>query len=643
MRGIAQDRGGKWLPVIGCIGLGLLLTACGGDSSNRKEGTPPSVGGGTPPVQATLQGTAAIGQAIANATITASCQDGSGFTLSPVTTDSNGKWSGKVENDQLPCLLELSGGTPAIELTSMAFTAGTTNISPLTQLALVMAKTDAELDWKPTVANWPSEAEVNSAATELVNALKEKGYAPDSLQGNPFGTEFDADGTGWDALLDAIRELVEDPAGAIDGYDALAQLLAEGNLNTLPDHEEQNNPELPANLDVLTRYAGTYTVIGSGTGDPGYCGSCGIANRDHSRGTVTITAQGDIDFDDGINLAATDIVAIYDRKNIDFDRRIAVNFGESDSDERVRLYLNSDLDVVEIIHDDGQGTTTRALIQEETVSPEVQASIDSADFGANANPTQAEFLALMTATWPVAIYETPESNPQWYGEGSLTISGSTADWMMELKGADGSIISSLQSSGALTGALTPFSEEDYGFGPIYMPGQLFINQGTGITEFLNTFAEWDSGLIEGNAGGNGEVKFRNSMEAYGSGVPDIFVDLAGTWSGSAQVSCNGPFGPFSTVTNTMVITAGGHFTLDGETQLCGGTFPQELEWGGNNDFLIPGVEESDGAFLMHIDAQDFVNVSAGKIQVRFNEDMTVKSLSAWVSGELFELRDAVKQ
>tara|TARA_Y100001934_G_scaffold226357_1_gene271494 strand:- start:8398 stop:8679 length:282 start_codon:yes stop_codon:yes gene_type:complete len=93
----------------------------------------------------------------------------------------------------------------------------------------------------------------------------------------------------------------------------------------------------------------------------------------------------------------------------------------------------------------------------------------------------------------------------------------------------------------------------------------------------------------------------------------------------------------------MVITAGGHFTLDGETQLCGGTFPQELEWGGNNDFLIPGVEESDGAFLMHVDAQDFVNVSAGKIQIRFNEDMTVKSLSAWVGGELFELRDAVKQ
>ncbi|WP_197477408.1 hypothetical protein, partial [Alcanivorax sp. HI0044] len=129
-------------------------------------------------------------------------------------------------------------------------------------------------------------------------------------------------------------------------------------------------PELPANLDVLTDFAGTYTVIGNATGDPGYCASCGTANRDHVRGSVIISAQGDIDFDTGISFVATDIVAIYDRKNVAADRRVAVNYGLSDSDERVRVYLNADGDVMEIIHDDGQGTTTRALIQEDSSDPE---------------------------------------------------------------------------------------------------------------------------------------------------------------------------------------------------------------------------------------------------------------------------------
>ncbi|WP_062810779.1 hypothetical protein [Alcanivorax sp. NBRC 102028] len=641
MKAKGQSRAKKWLPGTGIIGLGLMLAACGGDGMASS----PADQGGAPTTDATLQGTAAVGQAIANATVTATCKDGSGFTLSPVTTDNNGKWSGQIDSDQLPCVLELSGGTPAIDLTSMAFAPGTTNISQLTQLALAMAGTDANLNWKTTVANWPTKAQVDAAVSDFVQTLKEKGYVPASLKGDPFGTPFDANGTGWDAVLDSIRELVENPSGSIDGYEELAQLLAEGNLDSLPDYDTQGDPELPANLNVLTDYAGTYTVMGSGSGDPGYCGSCGVANRDHSRGTVIITAQGDIDFDDGILLPATDIVAIYDRKNVDADRRIAVNFGESDSDERVRLYLNADLDVMEIIHDDGQGTTTRALIKEETAEPAVEASVDSADLGANSSPTQAEFLTLMTATWPVAIYQTPSSSPQWYGQGALTISGSTTNWMMELQGADGSTISSVHSSGALPGTvLTPFSETDYGFGPIYMPGHLFINQGTAITEFLNTYAEWDSGLIEGSAGGNGEVKFRNSMVAYGAAVPDVFTDLAGTWSGTASVACGGnPYVITDTVTNTMTITAQGHFTLQGQTQLCGGTFPQEMEWGGNDDFLIPGPEESDGAYLMHIDAQDFANVSAGKIQIRFNDDMTVKSLSAWVNGELFEMKNATRQ
>lgn len=512
------DKQLSWTGIsIGAVGISLLLNACGGGSNSSSSTDSDSDKQQT--VVAGLQGTAAIGQAIVGATLTATCQDGSGFTTSPITTDNHGKWQGSVASNQLPCLLQLSAGTPAIELSSMAFAEGTVNISPLTQLVLAIATHDAESGWVPNKSEWPDQASVDSAAQALSATLKNKGYAPATLSGSPFTTTFDADGTGWDAVLDALRELVEDPAGTIAGYEALAQLLADGNLNALPDYESSGSGESPA-------------------------------------------------------------------------------------------------------------------------TPE---AVGPADLGNDSAPAAAAFMTLMTASWPVAIYEVPESNPEWYGKGSLTISGSVDNWIMELRGADGNIISSLYAQGAFTSALRPFSELTLGGNTIYMPGQIFINKGTVIGEYLNAFVEWDSGLIEGSAGGNGEVKFRNSLLAYGASVPETLSDLAATWTATTNVYCNGPYSAPTTVTNSVTITAAGHITLDGKTQLCGGAFPQELSWGGNNDFLIPGPEDSDGVYLMHIDAQDTVNVSAGLLQIHLNQDMSVRNFKGWVAGELFELKNPVRQ
>ena len=501
---------------LGVVALGMMLAACGGDgsSSGGSESSPrPSAS------TQQMQGTAAVGQAIQNATVTAICQDGSGFTVSPVTTDAQGKWSGKVASGQWPCLLRLQGGSPAVQLSSMAFTAGTANITPLTDLALVMAGADADMSWAGDSSGWPDKASIQASATSLMAALKDKGYAGPTLSGSPFTSAFDANGTGWDAVLDNLRALVEDPSGAIDGYQALARMLAEGNLNSLPDHEG-----------------------GSGTTDPA-----------------------------------------------------------------------------------------------------AQAPVGSADLGSDPSPEKAAFFEIVSKSWPVAIYQVPATNPEWYGLGSLNIGGTTSNWTMELKGADGSTISSLSASGSISSALSPFYATDFGPLVVYQPGQVFINKGTDVSEFLNSFEYWDSGLIKGSAGGFGQVYFRNSVEAYGAVPPDVFEDLAGTWSGTAQVLCDGPYGPANTVTNTMTITRDGHFTLQGQTQLCGGELPQEMEWGGNDDFLIPGPEPSDGAYLMHIDIENFPNVSEGKVQIRFNEDMTVQGLSGWVGGELFEMRNARKQ
>src|SRR5690606_14462959 len=114
---------------------------------------------------------------------------------------------------------------------------GTANISPLTHLALVMTKADVDFNWTANTANWPTKTLLDTSAATFLQALKDKGYADAGLSGNPFTTAFNANGTGWDAVLDNIRELVEDPAGSINGYDALAQLLADGNIDSLPDYE----------------------------------------------------------------------------------------------------------------------------------------------------------------------------------------------------------------------------------------------------------------------------------------------------------------------------------------------------------------------------------------------------------------------
>ncbi|WP_272962772.1 hypothetical protein [Alcanivorax jadensis] len=354
----------------------LAVAGCGGDgTSNRAADAGNGAGEGpsTPP-SASLVGTAAVGAAIVGGTVIASCEDGSGFD-SAVITSANGTWSGEIaDSASLPCVFTVTGGTPSITLRSYVAQPGIVNITPITDMVLALATGLADGSWVGMPASWPEAATIESKKAELLTAMTNAGFSLPA--GDPFTTAL-VIGDDWDQVLDAIQEAIDDDPSIAD-YSALLNLVKDGNLNQFPDapeEEEPVDPELPANLDVLTDYAGTYTVIGSGEGDPGYCASCGTATRDHERGTVTISPQGDIDFDIGISFTVDDIVEIYDRKTVDADRRVAVNYGQSDSDERVRLYLNTDLEVMEIIHDDGAGATTRALIQEESTDPEPGAEL----------------------------------------------------------------------------------------------------------------------------------------------------------------------------------------------------------------------------------------------------------------------------
>lgn len=93
------------------------LVACGGGTST----------GGSP--AGTVSGTAAVGAALANASITLTCKNGSGSA----TANANGAYSATFAFDG-PCSITATGG--AITIHSFAAGAGTFNVTPLTELLL---------------------------------------------------------------------------------------------------------------------------------------------------------------------------------------------------------------------------------------------------------------------------------------------------------------------------------------------------------------------------------------------------------------------------------------------------------------------------------------------------------------------------
>ena len=199
----------------------LALSGCGGSSG----------GGGGGSSAPTLSGTAAVGAAIVGGTVTARCSDGSSFTQT-VTTDANGNWSGTLNSGVLPCALRVTGGTPPDTLYSYASTTGTVNITPLTTLALAQATSQQPADWFAAFDGTP--VDVDTAADEVLDALNDASFDFPAT-GNPFTTPFVADGTGWDGLLDDLRQAITDDPALAD-LDALVTLVKDGNLGTsIPD------------------------------------------------------------------------------------------------------------------------------------------------------------------------------------------------------------------------------------------------------------------------------------------------------------------------------------------------------------------------------------------------------------------------
>lgn len=175
---------------LACAGA-LLLAACGGGGGG---------GGGV-----TLRGTAATGTAMGGATITAVGADGQAATD---TAAADGTFS-VTGGLKFPAMLRAQGG--GVTQFSWAHKAGRANITPLSTLAL-MVQPAVPNDLPGVFANWSATApEVTEAGMAAAQAVVNKNLqAQMTTNGLAFASydfrsaNFAADGTGLDALLDAL-------------------------------------------------------------------------------------------------------------------------------------------------------------------------------------------------------------------------------------------------------------------------------------------------------------------------------------------------------------------------------------------------------------------------------------------------------
>ena len=148
----------------------LALAACGGGGGSSTDSAAP---GAT--ASLTLTGTAATGQAIANAVVEAKCHIGTGTGVTKV----DGSYSIDIAGGSLPCVLEVR---PAAGATLHAVAEGsgtgtaTVNVTPLTELVAAHATRGAPADlfasFDAAAQSKVNAAAVNAAMATLVAALQ---------------------------------------------------------------------------------------------------------------------------------------------------------------------------------------------------------------------------------------------------------------------------------------------------------------------------------------------------------------------------------------------------------------------------------------------------------------------------------------
>lgn len=275
----------------------VALVGCDDDSASAPAG---------------LSGTAAVGAPIVGGTVTARCVDAD--TDVTAVTSTSGKYTIlgtaiKAAGGVAPCALKVAGGTVngaayADTLYSIAERIGTTNITPLTNLAVAKAAAGGGLtspaDFFDDTITTPIDvdaiiAQLDAAQAALEAELKEA-TGKTSVPFNIFTTSFAADGkSAYDVWLDSLQEALTD-AGI--SYSSLLTGFATGGtfpVITIDVTPITGGGGTTGTLTVSVKVAGISQVVTSITGVPRpasqseFCGGTG-GWTDYASTGFTITS-----------------------------------------------------------------------------------------------------------------------------------------------------------------------------------------------------------------------------------------------------------------------------------------------------------------------------------------------------------------
>jgi len=213
-------------------GLCITLLGCGG-------------GGGTAALGSTLSlnGTAATGAAIANATVRFRCNSTAAIVSATATTDASGAYSKTIADAAYPCLLQVTD-SKGNQLHSYANADGAAHLTPLTDAVLAAAL--GQPDLSSTFANFGTTqvTALQSALTQgkpalawtaLKTQLQAAGVSVGAIGASPFTDSLQADAahvhTGHDKLLDDAATYAGDPLYRMAAGLTVPPVRATGLLN----------------------------------------------------------------------------------------------------------------------------------------------------------------------------------------------------------------------------------------------------------------------------------------------------------------------------------------------------------------------------------------------------------------------------
>ena len=234
-----------------CAAALATLAACGGSTCIGLDGC--SGANATPGV--VISGTAATGSALSGATVSFSCLQGSGSTLS----DGGGHYA-ITFNATPPCILTVTSGDTSLH--SVAFAGGIFNTTPETELMFVYIASQLGTDESGLIAGFAThsqfqqvlanQADVQAAQSAVVTNLQQH-YALTLAVPAFLTTSFAVGQAGVDSDLGALAA-----AGAIDANGlpdpaAVSLLSAAGLAHSLAATTAPSSGAGSAGLAVLTR------------------------------------------------------------------------------------------------------------------------------------------------------------------------------------------------------------------------------------------------------------------------------------------------------------------------------------------------------------------------------------------------------